>query len=257
MDSNSNRDNASLFSSAEQEEDRAQRLHAPHTTNMNAPAAPELDVDAFENVQAGLQFNTAFARSDAKILMTRRPKLYFSSLRPNESILARGTDGSVFAPARGSVSVGCQDRQSFLLTSLALVLLWKAAGFLASCFGAYEVHVTCTLVGLFFGIYMQALGDLFLAVCAFVRAPFATLKSIYDIEMDFQRRLQEEATLMRSLRRQPNTSTGWTSKSNFHVRLCIFAVLEYTAFYYIGVSIGFGLCCLYFVWFTALSAFGV
>jgi hypothetical protein len=141
--------------------------------------------------------------------------------------------------------------------SLALVLLWKVVGLLTSCFGAYEVHDTCTLVGLFLGIYMQALGDLFLAVCAFVRAPFATLKSIYDIEMDFQRRLQEEATLMRSLRRQPNTSTGWTSKSNFHVRLCIFAVLEYTAFYYIGVSIGFGLCCLYFVWFTALSAFGV
>lgn len=98
---------------------------------------------------------------------------------------------------------------------------------------------------------------LFLAVCAFVRAPLTTLKLIYDVEMDFQRRLQEEATLMRTLRHQRNTSTGWTRKSSLHMRLYAFAVLEYIVFHYTNVEIGFGLCCLYFAWFTILSVFGV
>lgn len=267
MDSNSNRDNASLFFSAKEKDDWAQRLHAPHTTNKNAPAAPELDLDAFVVVQAGLRFNTAFARSDAKIVVPRRPKFYSSSLRPSESILARGTDGSVFAPACGSVSINCQDRQSFLLTWLALVLICKAVGLLASffgayvarvasCFGTYVAHVAWFLARVSLGFNKHTLVIACLAVYAFVRL-FATLQIIYDIKMDFQRRLQEEATIMRSLRRQPNTSTGWTSKSSFHVRLCFFALLEYTAFYYAGVNMGFGLCCLYFVWFTALSVSGV
>lgn len=114
-----------------------------------------------------------------------------------------------------------------------------------------------TLVGLFLGVNNQALNDVFVAVCAFVRAPFATLRLIYGIEMDFQRRLQEEATLMRSLRHQSNTSTGWTRESSLHMRLCIFAVVEYTALHYAGSKMGFGLCCLYFAWFTILSVFVV
>jgi hypothetical protein len=104
---------------------------------------------------------------------------------------------------------------------------------------------------------MQALGDLFLTVCGFVRAPFATLGYIYDLEMGFRRRLQEEATLMRSLRHEKNTSTGWTRKSSFHMQLCFFAVVESIAFYYADVGMGFGLCCLYFAWSTTLSVFGL
>lgn len=89
--------------------------------------------------------------------------------------------------------------------------------FLASYSGAYDTHVAWVLVGLFLGINKQTLRDVLFAVCAFVRALFAALRSTYVMEMDLRGRLQEEATIMRRLRRQPNTSTGLTSKSSFHM----------------------------------------
>lgn len=248
MDKHGNREDPANF---------FQRLHALYTTTKNAPTALNDGMDAFEFIQDDLEFNNALSRPDGRILTPGRLKVYFSSLHPNEWVLEHDADGNVSTPAYGPVSNGCRDRQSIPLTPLALNLLWKAVRLLASCFGAYKVHVTWTLVGLFLGVNEQAIGDAFRAVCAFVRAPFAALRLIYDMEMDFQRRLQEEATLVRSLRRQPNTSTGWTRKSSLHMRLCIFAVMEYIAFRYTGVEMRFGLCCLYFTWFTILSVFGV
>lgn len=248
MNNHGNRDDAANF---------FRRLHAFRTPNKDTPKAPNDGIDAFEFVQDDLEFNNALSRPGARILTPRRLKVYFSSLHPNEWVLEQDADGNVSTPAYGPVSSGCGDRQSMPVTPLALLLLWKAVRLLAFYCGAYEVHVAWTSVGLFLGVNMQTLGDVFLAVRAFVRAPFATLRLIYGIEMDFQRRLLEEATLMRSLRHQRNTSTGWTRKSKLHMRLCAFAVLEYIAFHYAGVEIGFGLCCLYFSWFTVLSVFGV
>jgi len=255
MDSHMNRDHSAHLFFGERNDGLAQRLHALHTNMGNTPTALADGLDGFEIIQDDLQFNTAFARSDARVLIPRRQTFIFSKLCPNKLILIRDANGNVFTPAYGPVSKGCQDRQSIPVTSLALILLWKAVRLLASCLGAYEVHVAWTVVGLFLGVNKQTLADVFFAVCAFVRAPFATLKSTYDMEMDFWRRLQEEPTIMRSLRHQPNTSTGWTRKSSLHMRLCILAVVESAAFYYAGVEVGFGLCCLYFAWFTILSVF--
>jgi hypothetical protein len=72
----------------------------------------------------------------------------------------------------------------------------------------------------------------FFVVPAFVRAPLATLRLMCGIETDVRGRLREEATLMRSLGHQPNTSICLTRKSSLQVRLCIFAVGGYTALHY-------------------------
>jgi hypothetical protein len=255
MDSHSNRDRSARVLSDEELDEFGRRLHVLHTTIKNTPVAVDY-LDTADITRHDLRSHEQFTRSDASIPV-RRQKFYFSSLYAKEWVLGQDADGDIFEPPYGPVVIGCQDRQIFPVLSLALVLLWKAVGLMASCFGAYEVHVTCTLVGLIFGIYIQALGNLFLAVYAFVRAPFATLRSIYDIEMGFRRRLQEEATLVRSLRQELNTSTGWTRKSSFHMQLCFCAVVESVAFYYAGVGMGFGLGCLYFAWSTTLSVFGL
>jgi hypothetical protein len=256
MDSHGNCDHTGHVFTDEERDEIARRMHALHTSIMNIPVAVDDYLDAADIIRHGLLSSADFARSDARIPV-RRQKYYFSNIYANEWVLGQDANGNVFAPPCGPVLTGCQDRQIFPVLSLALVLLWKAVTLLASCFGAYEVHVTCTLAGLFLGVYMQALGDLFLTVCGFVRAPFATLGYIYDLEMGFRRRLQEEATLMRSLRHEKNTSTGWTRKSSFHMQLCFFAVVESIAFYYADVGMGFGLCCLYFAWSTTLSVFGL
>lgn len=255
MDSHGNRDHTAHIFTDEERDEIARRMHALRTSIQNIPVAVDY-LDAADITRHDLRFHKEFTRSDAR-MPVRRQKFYFSSLYANELVLGQDVNGNIFEPPYGPVVIGCQDRIIFPVISLALVLLWKAVGLLASCFGAYEVHVTCTLDGLFLGIYMQALGDFFTAVCGFVRAPFATLGAIYDIEMGFRRRLQEEATLMRSLRHELNTSTGWTRKSSFHMQLCFFAVVESVAFYYAGVGMSFGLCCLYRAWSTALSVFGV
>ena len=244
MDSHGNRDDTANF---------FQRLHTLRKTTKNTSKARNDGIDALGFIQDDLEFHSALSRPGARIMDPRRLKVYFSSLYPREWVLGQDADGNVSTPAYGAVSNSCKDRQSIPVAPLALVLLWKAVRLLASYCGAYEVHVACTLVGLFLGVNNQALSDVFFAVCAFVRAPFATLRLIFDIEMDFQRRLREEATFMRSLRHQSNTSTGWTRKSSLHIRLCIFAVVEYTALHYAGSKMGFGLCCLYFAWFTILS----
>ncbi|GAB7326412.1 hypothetical protein MBLNU13_g10432t2 [Cladosporium sp. NU13] len=254
MDTHGNRDHSAHLLFGVQNDGLAQRLHALHTNFENTPKALDYGFDGFRIIQDDLQCNAAFAHSDARVHIPRRQTSYFSSLYPNKLILIRDTDGNVFAPAYGPVSNGCQDRQSIPVTSLALVLLWKAVRLFASCLGAYEVHVTWTFVGLFLGTNKQALSDVFFAVCAFMHAPFATLKLIYDVEMDFRGRLQEKATL---IRHQLNTSTGWTRKSSLHIRLCLFAMVEIAAFHYTGGQMGFGLCCLYFAWFTILPVLGV
>lgn len=233
-----------------------QRLRAFHTTIKATPAALKDGLNSFEIVQDGLPFNTVFGRPGAWIPV-RRQKIYLPSVHANERVLIRDADGIVSGSPCGHISKGCHNRHAFLLISSALVLLWKAVEFLASYFVAYEVHVTWSSVGIFLGINKQTLGDRLFAVYAFVRAPFATLRSVYDMEMEFRGRLQEEATIMRRLRHQPKISAGLTSRSSFHIRLCFFAVVESAAFHYAVVEMGFGLCCLYFVWFTTLSVFGV
>lgn len=253
MDNRDNRDRSARFFSDEGDAELAQRLRALHTTVKVTPAALRDGLECFEFVQDDLPFDTVFGRPGAWIPV-RREKVYFSSVH---WVLIRDAHGTVSGSPYGNISKGCHNRQAFLLASSALVLLWKAVAFLASYSGAFEVHVTWSLVGLFLGINKQTYGDVLFAVCALVRAPFATLRSIYGMEMEFRGRLQEEATIMRRLRHQPNTSTGCTSKSSFHMRLCFSAVVESAAFHYAGGEMGFGLCCLYFAWFTALSVFGV
>lgn len=256
MDSHGNRNHSADFMPDEEDAELAQRLRALHTTVKVTPAALRDGLECFEFVQDDLPFGTVFGRPGAWIPV-RREKVYFSSVHANGWVLIRDADGTVSGSPYGHISKGCHNRQYFLLTSFALVLHWKAVAFLASYFGAYEAHVTWSMIGLFLGINKQTLVDVFLSVCAFVRAPLATPKSIYDMEMEFRGRLQEEATIMRRLRQQPNTSTGLTSKSSFHMRLCFFAVVESAAFHYAGFEMGYGLCCLYFAWFTTLSVFGV
>jgi hypothetical protein len=270
MGSHGNRDHSAHFFSGKENDELAQRLHELYTTIKNTPAPQKDETFAFDKSEALFmrdaliiqdQLASARVRLDTSY-QRRHPDLCLTNVSTgNGNELARDTTGKVSIQGAASypVSVGCLVRQIALLESLALVLLWKGVEHLASRFGAYEVHVAWTLVGILLGSNQRALSDLLRALRNFVTAPLSTLVSTYGDEMEFQRELHLEATFMRNLRSQRYSrfDTFWTRKSGFHIRLCIFAMVENVAFDYADVGTGFGLCCLYFAWFTILSIAGV
>lgn len=190
MDSHGNRDDGAHF---------FQRLVALHATTKNAPTAPNDGIRAFEFIQDDLEFNDALSHPDTRILTPRRLKVYFSSLHPNEWVFEQDADVTspnhhmalcCTAAGTDSLTRDTAHSRSPLEGGETLVLLFR------SLRGSRGLEFGRALPR-----YQQAgIVGVFLAFCAFVRAPFATIRLLYDMEMDFQRRLQEEATLMRNLR---------------------------------------------------------
>jgi hypothetical protein len=262
MEFHRHRDNSSRFFSGTLYEELAQRLIALYTTIDDTLETPEHNLAAMESVEAlfmrdaqvieqklawaRAQFNTSFQE--------RRPSLCFLSIYPGDYFdgLVRDTRGNVRAVARDSLSLGVAVREIYLLGSCALVLLWTAVELFASCFGPYKAHVAWTLVGLFLGINKRALGDMLFLILVILLDPFTCLKAFYGNEIEFRRQLRQEATPERGL---SSTRMDWISKASFHKRLCIFAVSEYVVFDCFDVRMDFGLCCVYFAWFTTLSMF--
>jgi hypothetical protein len=97
-------------------------MHALHASIQNIPVVVEDYLDAADIIRRDLQSHADFTRSDARVPIHRQ-KYFFSSLYANEWALGQDADSNVFEPPCGPVVTGYQDRQIFLVISLALVLL--------------------------------------------------------------------------------------------------------------------------------------
>jgi len=265
MVSHGERDNPRLFFSSKENDELAQRLLALHTTIRNIPSASQHDNAAFDNAEALFmrdalviqhELTSARARFDASF-RSRRPDLAIPDLCTGEGgdWLAPDSSGNVYGPAYSLLSTACRIRLSVLLMSCSLVLLWKAVELASSAFGAYQVHVAWTLVGIFLGINKRTLSGLLRAVRSYQAAPVPTLKSIYDIEMDFQQQLRDHLTLMRTMHDTHRTPIGLTFGLMFPYLLGAGAFMEIVICTLAGVKLGWrgGPFSIYFNWFLVLS----